>query len=67
MFLGSKLPTCLEICKQFNNFQRIQFKGVVNDWNKLPKNVVETSSVNMFKNRLDQHEAAKHAPLHQNR
>jgi len=28
---------------------------VVNEWNKLPQDVVEASSVNMFKNRLDRH------------
>jgi len=28
---------------------------IVNEWNKLPQDVVEASSVNMFKNRLDRH------------
>ena len=30
---------------------------VVDDWNCLPTNVVEVSSVNMFKNRLDDYYA----------
>jgi len=29
---------------------------IVNEWNKLPQDVVEASSVNMFKNRLDRHD-----------
>ena len=36
---------------------RLKFfsNGVVNQWNSLPKEVVEASSTNMFKNRLDQY------------
>ena len=34
---------------------RVHFfsQRVVNDWNKLPANVVNADSVNSFKNRLD--------------
>ena len=28
---------------------------VVNDWNKLPENVMNSTSINMFKKRLDCH------------
>ena len=28
---------------------------VVNDWNKLPENVVHATSINNFKNRLDEY------------
>ena len=39
---------------------------VDNNWNKLPEDVVEASSVNMLKNRLDQHRAVTHTSSHQN-
>ena len=28
---------------------------VINSWNRLPQDVIEATSVNMFKNRLDKH------------
>ena len=28
---------------------------IVNEWNKLPQDVVEPPSINTFKNRLDRH------------
>ena len=30
-------------------------QGVVNEWNRLPDKVINATSVNMFKNRTDQH------------
>ena len=32
------------------------FNRVVNQWNSLPKEVIEASSTNMFENRLDQYQ-----------
>jgi len=43
-------PSCRTTVRQ--NFFSLK---IVNEWNKLPQDVVELSSVNMFKNRLDRH------------
>ena len=35
--------------------QKFFSQGAVNDWNGLPQSVVDASSVNSFKNRLDKY------------
>jgi len=43
-------PRCRTTVRQ--NFFSLR---IVNEWNKLLQDVVDASSINMFKNRLDQH------------
>jgi len=43
-------PRCRTTVRQ--NFFSLR---IVNEWNKLPLDVMEAPSINMFKNRLDQH------------
>src|SRR5664279_3673533 len=43
-------PRCRLDCRRYSFSQR-----AVDDWNNLPSDVVESTSVNMFKNRLDKH------------
>jgi hypothetical protein len=49
---GSKLRV-----KRFNSSIAKNFYTyrIINDWNALPKEVVNSTSINMFKNRLDRH------------
>ena len=38
------------------NMRKYSFsQRVINEWNKLPNDCVNASSVNMFKNRIDRH------------
>ena len=43
-------PRCRTTVRQ--NFFSLR---IVNEWNKLPQDVVDASSINTFKNRLDRH------------
>ena len=48
MKLRTKKPS-LDITKNFFSYY------IIKEWNKLPNNVVTSTSINMFKNRLDAH------------
>ena len=54
----------LSICIKFNDYElflheilrKYSFsQRVINEWNKLPNDCVNASSVNMFKNRIDRY------------
>ena len=43
-------------CKR-NHYNPLEdhYQRVVNDWNKLPEECINATSVNMFKNKIDQY------------
>ena len=65
--------TIYEIEKgRLSHLGRMMFlQSIVNDWNKLPRDVAETSStspitISMFKSRLEYHRASELASSHHN-
>ena len=51
---GHKVALVKEQCKL--DMRKYSFsQRVINEWNKLPNYCVNTSSVNMFKNRIDRY------------
>jgi len=49
--IGAQL--CVETVKVPNLLKCFFSSRVINSWNGLPQDVIEATSVNMFKNRLD--------------
>ena len=43
-----------------NTRQKFSTMRVVNDWNNLPEDVVDSPNINTFKNRLDRHWSEYH-------
>ena len=50
---GHKAALVKEQCRLDRRKYSFSQRVVINDWNKLPNDCVNASSVNMFKNRID--------------
>ena len=50
---GNKAALVKEQCRL--DMRKYSFDTVINEWNKLPNDCVNASSVNLFKNRIDRY------------